>query len=105
VVDNRNLGTLPDGFDAFSLTGIFVFAVDDTLVAGNRLDLPDGPTRECGQRRDPPLESCCGEPAVVAAAARPVVTNNGRAGQFAVVVGETGGANSTSALTRGLVTR
>ena len=96
VIDNQISGTLPDGFDVFSMAGIFVFAADDTLIARNRLDLPDNPTADAAGEGILISNSCCGEPAVTPGARNTVVVgNDGRASQFAVVVEGTGGANTS----------
>ena len=95
IAGNRIDGAIPDGFDAFSMAGIFVLAADDTLVAGNRVAIPDNP--DAGAAGDGVLVSneCCGQPAIVPGARRTaVVGNDGARSQFGVVVEGTGGANT-----------
>jgi nitrous oxidase accessory protein NosD len=95
IVDNRIEGTIPDGFDAFSMAGIFVFAADDTLVAGNHVAIPDNPTAEAGGDGVLVSNACCGQPEILPGARRTVVVgNDDDRSQFGVVVEGTGGANT-----------
>jgi nitrous oxidase accessory protein NosD len=95
IADNRIDGTVPDGFDAFSLAGIFVFAADDTLVAGNRVAIPDNPNADAGGDGVLLSNECCGQPALVPGARRTVIVGtDGDRSQFGVVVEGTGGANT-----------
>ena len=101
VVDNHVAGAIPDGFDEFSMAGIFVFAADNTLIARNRLEIPDNPSADASGDGVLISDVCCDEPAVTPGARNTVVMeNDGRGSQFAVVVEGTGGAN-----TQGLVLR
>jgi len=101
VVDNHVGGAIPDGFDEFSMSGIFVFAADNTLIARNRLAIPDNPAADASGDGVLISNECCGEPALTPGARNTVVfENDGRGSQFAVVVEGTGGAN-----TRGLFLR
>ena len=95
VVDNRISGAIPDGFDTFSMTGIFVLAADGTLIARNQVTIPDNPT--AGASGDGVLisNSCCGEaPLFPGTRNTAVLFNDGRHSQFGVVVEGTGGANT-----------
>jgi nitrous oxidase accessory protein NosD len=95
IVDNCIEGAIPDGFDVFSMAGIFVLAADDTLVARNQVAIPDNPN--AGAAGDGVLVSneCCGVPAFAPGARRTVVVGNDDDGsQFGVVVEGTGGANT-----------
>jgi nitrous oxidase accessory protein NosD len=94
-------GTIPDGFDAFSMVGIFLFAADGTIVRENRIAIPDNPTSQAGGEGVLVSNTCCGDPnAVVVPGSRntAVLFNEGRASEFVVVVEGTGGEN-----TQGLV--
>jgi hypothetical protein len=96
VVDNQVSATIPDGFDVFSMAGIFVLAADDTLIARNTLDLPDNPTAEAAGQGVLVSNSCCGQPAFLPGARNTViVANDGRRSEFAVVIEGTGGANTS----------
>jgi hypothetical protein len=99
VVDNRISGSIPDGFDVFSMTGIFAFAADGTVVARNEVSIPDNPTAGASGEGILLTNSCCGEPPIVPGARNTVIVgNDGHDSQFAVVVEGTGGTN-----TQGLV--
>ena len=88
VVDNHVAGAIPDGFDEFSMAGIFVLAADNTLVARNRLVIPDNPAADASGDGVLISNVCCGgEPALLPGARNAVVVENeGRGSQFAVVV-------------------
>lgn len=96
VFGNSIEGTVPDGFSAFSMVGVFVFAADGTLVAQNRLSIPDNPNAEATGQGILVDDTCCGDPVPVVPGARntAILFNDGRASQFAVVVDGTGGANT-----------
>jgi nitrous oxidase accessory protein NosD len=95
VVGNRVSGAIPDGFDAFSMAGIFVFAADDTAVEHNDVSIPDNPTADAAGDGVLISNMCCGEPAVLPGARRTLVLfNDGRDSQFGVVVEGTGGDNT-----------
>ena len=101
ILDNHVAGAIPDGFDYFSMAGIFVLAADNTLIARNRLEIPDNPSADASGDGVLISDVCCDEPAVTPGARNTVVMeNDGRGSQFAVVVEGTGGAN-----TQGLVLR
>jgi nitrous oxidase accessory protein NosD len=95
VFDNQVSGAIPDGFDVFSIAGIFVFAADDTLVARNRVSIPDNPNADATGDGVLVTNICCGEPEVVPGARNTAVLfNDGHESQFGVVVEGTGGANT-----------
>lgn len=99
VVGNVIEGDIPDGFGAFDMAGVFVFAADRTVVARNRLSLPDNPNADAAGIGVLVDNSCCGLPAIVPGARNTVVTfNDGRDSQLAVEIDGTGGEN-----TQGLV--
>jgi hypothetical protein len=101
VVDNHVAGAIPDGFDEFSMAGIFVFAADNTLITRNRLLIPDNPAADASGDGVLISNACCDEPALAPGAQNTVVVENeGRGSQFAVVVDGADGAN-----TRGLLLR
>ena len=93
-------GTIPDGFDAFSMVGIFVLAADGTTVRENRIAIPDNPNSEAGGEGVLVSNTCCGSPVDLAPGSRDtsVLFNEGGASEFVVVVEGTGGEN-----TQGLV--
>jgi hypothetical protein len=94
-------GTIPDGFDAFSMVGIFVFAADGTIVRENRITIPDNPNSQAGGEGVLVSNTCCGTPdALVVPGSRDtaVLFNEGRGSELVVVVEGTGGEN-----TQGLV--
>lgn len=99
VVDNRISGSIPDGFDVFSMTGIFAFAADGTLIARNQVSIPDNPTADASGEGIVVTNGCCGQPPVSPGASNTaIIGNDGRGSELAVVVEGTGGAN-----TQGLV--
>ena len=99
VIGNVIEGDIPDGFEAFDMAGVFVFAADRTVVARNRLSLPDNPNADAEGIGVLVDNSCCGLPAIVPGARNTVVTfNDGRDSQRAVEIDGTGGDN-----TQGLV--
>jgi hypothetical protein len=95
VFDNQVSGALPDGFDVFSMAGVFVFAADDTLVDRNQVSIPDNPNADATGDAVLVSNVCCGEPDVVPGARNTAVLfNDGRDSQFGLVVEGTGGANT-----------
>jgi hypothetical protein len=99
VLDNDIAGTIPDGFDVFSMVGVFIFAADGTVVAGNRIAIPDNPTADATGEGILVDDACCGEPPVAPGARNTrLLFNDGAASEIAIVVDGTGGAN-----TQGLV--
>jgi hypothetical protein len=99
VVDNRISGNIPDGFDVFSMTGIFVLAADGTLIARNQVSIPDNPVADASGEGILVTNGCCGEPPISPGARNTaIIANDGHDSQLAVVVEGTGGAN-----TQGLV--
>ena len=65
VIGNVIEGDIPDGFEAFDMAGVFVFAADRTVVARNRLSLPDNPNADAEGIGVLVDNSCCGLPAIV----------------------------------------
>ena len=100
VLANDIDGMIPDGFDAFSMTGIFVFAADGTIVRENRIAIPDNPNAAAGGEGVLISNTCCGNPSGVVPGSRntQVLFNEGRGSEFVVVVEGTAGEN-----TQGLV--
>ncbi|HEX3901385.1 MAG TPA: hypothetical protein VH853_00965 [Polyangia bacterium] len=95
IVGNQVNGAIPDGFDDFSMAGIFVFAADDTTVERNTVSIPDNPNADATGDGVLVSNVCCGEPAVSPGARRTfVLFNDGRDSQFGVVVEGTGGDNT-----------
>jgi nitrous oxidase accessory protein NosD len=95
VARNDIEGTIPDGFDVFSMVGVFVFAADRTVVARNRIAIPDNPNADATGEGILVDDNCCDSPTPVTPGARGTVVlfNDGLRSQFAVVVAGTGGAN------------
>jgi nitrous oxidase accessory protein NosD len=93
-------GTIPDGFDAFSMVGIFVFAADRTIVRENRIAIPDNPNSDAGGEGVLVSNNCCGNPTDVVPGSRDtaVLFNQGSASELVLVIEGTGGEN-----TQGLV--
>jgi hypothetical protein len=101
VFANEINGTIPDGFDEFSMVGIFVFGADDTVVRDNRIAIPDNPSSTAAGEGVLVSNSCCGNPDdVVVPGSRNtlVLFNEGRASGRVLNVEGTGGEN-----TQGLV--
>jgi hypothetical protein len=98
VVDNHVAGAIPDGFDEFSMAGIFVLAADNTLIARNRLVVPDNPAAAASGDGVLISNVCCDEPSdnPISPGVRNavIIENDGLGSQFAVVVEGTGGANT-----------
>jgi nitrous oxidase accessory protein NosD len=96
VVANQVSGAVPDGFDDFSMAGIFVFAADDTAVERNEVSIPDNPNADATGDGVLITNICCGEPAVSPGARRTLVLfNDGRDSQFGVVVEGSNGDNTS----------
>jgi regulator of RNase E activity RraA len=100
VFANDIEGTIPDGFDAFSMVGIFVFAADGTVVRENRIRIADNPTSAAAGEAVLISNTCCGNPDDVVPGSRNTIVlfNDGRASELMVVVEGTAGEN-----TQGLV--
>jgi nitrous oxidase accessory protein NosD len=100
VYGNDIDGTIPDGFDVFSMVGIFVFAADKTTVRENRIAIPDNPNADAGGEGVLVSNNCCGNPSDIFPGSRDsiIVFNDGSASELAIVVEGTGGEN-----TKGLV--
>ena len=100
VFANDIEGTIPDGFDAFSMVGIFVFAADGTVVRENRIRIADNPTSAAAGEGVLISNTCCGNPNEVVPGSRNTIVlfNDGRASELVVVVEGTAGDN-----TQGLV--
>ncbi|HEY6477966.1 MAG TPA: hypothetical protein VI456_15420 [Polyangia bacterium] len=95
VYGNQVSGAIPDGFDVFSMAGIFVFAADDTLVERNDVSIPDNPTADATGDGVLVSNVCCGEPEITPGARRTaVIFNDGHDSQFGVVIEGTGGENT-----------
>ncbi len=93
-------GTIPDGFDVFSMVGIFVFAADKTTVTGNRIAIPDNPNADASGEGVLVSNNCCGNPSDIVPGSRDttILFNEGTASELVIVVEGTGGEN-----TKGLV--
>jgi hypothetical protein len=99
VFDNVVTGAIPDGFDAFSIVGVFLFDADRAVVTRNRLSIPDNPNADAVGQGVLVSDECCGEAPLTPGARGDVITlNDGRDSQIGVEVDGTGGEN-----TQGLV--
>lgn len=96
VFANNIDGTIPDGFDTFSMGGIVVFAADQTTVRENRIAIPDNPKSEASGEGVLISNNCGETPAHVVPGSRDtiVVFNEGSASEFIIVVEGTGGENA-----------
>jgi nitrous oxidase accessory protein NosD len=96
IFGNEVRGTIPDGFAAFSMAGIFVLAADNTLVENNRVGIPDNPNADAAGDGILVSNSCCGDPDPIVPGSRNTVVgfNDGLESEFAVVVEGTHGANT-----------
>jgi hypothetical protein len=95
VAGNVIDGAIPDGFGAFSMVGVFVFAADGTVVTRNRVSIPDNPNADAAGEGVLVDNSCCGQPAITPGARGTVVTfNDGRGSELGVEIGGTGGENT-----------
>jgi len=88
VLANRVSGAIPDGFDVFDMVGIFVMSADGTLVAGNRLAIPDNPTAAARGIGILITNFCCGVPDHFLPGSRrtAVILNDGRRSEFVLAV-------------------
>jgi hypothetical protein len=99
IFDNEISGVIPDGFDVFSLVGVFLFDADGAVVTRNQLAVPANPN--AGATGDGVLVSdfCCDEAPLLPGARNDVITfNDDRGSQVGVEIDGTGGEN-----TQGLV--
>ena len=95
VAGNVVNGAIPDGFGAFSMVGVFVFAADGTVVTRNRLSIPHNPNAESIGQGVLVDNSRRGQPAVMLGARNTVVTfNDGRGSEIGVEIDGTGGENT-----------
>jgi nitrous oxidase accessory protein NosD len=100
VIGNRINGALPDGFDAFGMVGVFVFAADRTLISHNSIAIPDNPAADAQGYGVAITNVCCGDPTQNLPGSRNTVVlfNDARRSEIGFVVEGTGGEN-----TQGLV--
>lgn len=108
VSHNRIDGSIPDGFDVFSMAGVLVLAADGTTVAHNDVAIPDNPTANAAGEGILVTNACCGDFTAILPGSRNTVIafNDGRDSEFAVVVEGTGGENTEGLVlshNRGLV--
>jgi hypothetical protein len=95
VAGNVVSGAIPDGFGAFSMVGVFVFAADGTVVTHNRVSIPDNPNADAEGEGVLVDNSCCGQPPITPGTRGTVVTfNDGRGSEIGVEIGGTGGENT-----------
>lgn len=88
VLLNEISGTIPDHFDAFSMTGVLLLAADDSFVFGNELAIPKNPTGAAKGEGIVVTNSCCGQQQHFTPATRDavVIGNDGERSQFVLVV-------------------
>jgi hypothetical protein len=102
VFDNVVRGEIPDGFGVFSMVGVLVFAADGTVVARNRLSIPDNASAEAIGQGVLVDDSCCGQPAVAPGARNTVVVfNDARDSEIGVEVDGSTGENTDGLVVRG----
>lgn len=96
IFGNDVEGSIPDGFDVFSMVGIFVFAADRTLVERNTVSIPDNPAADATGEGILVDDTCCGDPVPVVPGARhtSILFNDASDSEFGIVVDGTGGANT-----------
>jgi hypothetical protein len=95
-------GDIPDGFDVFSMVGVFVFGADGTVVSHNRLSIPDNPTAAAIGQGVLVDNSCCGQPAITPGARNTVVVfNDARGSEIGVEIDGSGGENTSGLVLRG----
>jgi hypothetical protein len=100
VVGNRISGSLPDGFDAFGMVGIFLFAADRTLVSHNVIGIPDNPAADAQGYGVAVSNVCCGDftPNLPGSRNTVILFNDAGRSEIGFVVEGSGGEN-----TQGLV--
>jgi hypothetical protein len=99
IVDNDISGAIPDGFDAFSMAGVFLFDADGAVVARNRIAVPDNPNADAIGQGVLVSDACCGEAPFLPGARNDVIVfNDDRGSQVGVEIDGSGGEN-----TQGLV--
>jgi hypothetical protein len=95
VVGNVVSGVIPDGFDVFSMVGIFVLSADGTVVSRNLVSIPDNPAADAIGQGVLVDDSCCGQPPFLPGARNTVVTfNDGRDSEIGVEIDGEGGENT-----------
>jgi nitrous oxidase accessory protein NosD len=102
VFGNVVRGEIPDGFGVFSMVGVFVFAADGTVVANNRLSIPDNPSAEAVGQGVLVANGCCGQPAITPGARNTVVVfNDARRSEIGVEIDGSAGENTAGLVVRG----
>lgn len=96
VLDNVIEGSPPDGFSAFSMVGVLVFAADHTTVLENDLRLRDNPAASAVGQGLLVTNTCCGTGVSYLPGSRHTILafNDGRKSEVAIVVEGSGGANT-----------
>jgi len=96
VLENTIEGSPPDGFSAFSMVGILVFAADHTTVLKNRLLLRDNAAATAVSQGILLTNTCCGTGTSYLPGARNTILafNDGRKSEVAIVVEGSDGANT-----------
>jgi len=96
VLDNTIEGTPPDGFAAFSMVGILIFASDHTTVLKNELRLRDNPAAPAVGQGILLTNACCGAGTSYLPGTRQTILafNDGRKSEVAIVVEGSGGENT-----------
>jgi hypothetical protein len=102
VFGNVVRGEIPDGFGVFSMVGVFVFAADGTVVANNRLTIPDNPSAAAIGQGVLVANVCCGQPALTPGARNTIVVfNDARHSEIGVEIDGRGGENTAGLVVRG----
>jgi hypothetical protein len=96
VLGNFIQGSPPDGFAAFSMVGILVFAADHTTVLSNDVRLSENPAAAAIGQGILLTNTCCGSGISYLPGARQTILalNDGRRSAVAIVVEGSGGANT-----------
>jgi len=95
ILDNTIEGSPPDGFAAFSMVGILVFAADHTTILKNDVRLQHNPAATAVGQGILLTNTCCGSGAYLPGTRHTILAlNDGRQSEVAIVVEGSGGANT-----------
>jgi len=95
ILDNTIEGSPPDGFAAFSMVGILVFAADHTTVLKNDVRLRHNPAATAVGQGILLTNTCCGSGSYLPGTRHTILAlNDGRQSEVAIVVEGSGGANT-----------
>lgn len=96
IAHNLISGSVPDGFDVFSMAGILLFAADGTQVRHNVVRLPDNPDADAEGQGIVVTNTCCGETTPLTPGSRDNVLafNDLKRTEIGIRIEGTGGANT-----------